>query len=202
LQLLFLEISHFLDQIPQSALSNLIRKPSSFPNYLSSVLQNTLQAIRSVRIQAFKHLKETFVTSLKQTIKSELNNSQQLNFDPNSSPTPNSFAKLALAEIWSQFSSLPPNSPLKLHQKDLWVTYLVISLKTISHLLNNEKGKFGKSKNQFNTNSAMQLAVDLEYLLQGVVKGDVLEDDSVYRERVKQLAEVKVRYECKIWNLN
>jgi len=51
LQLLHLQITSFLDQIPHSLLTKYLTKPINFPDYMNAVCQNALQGIRSSRIE-------------------------------------------------------------------------------------------------------------------------------------------------------
>lgn len=67
--------------------------------------------------------------------------------------------------------------------KDLLVVYFVIALQTLSFVM-------GREKVRVTTSGAFQMAVDLDFMLRKVFESEVIGEDEVYLEKLKQLKEI------------
>eukprot|EP00345_Euplotes_harpa_P008392 CAMPEP_0168340158 /NCGR_PEP_ID=MMETSP0213-20121227/13894_1 /TAXON_ID=151035 /ORGANISM="Euplotes harpa, Strain FSP1.4" /LENGTH=78 /DNA_ID=CAMNT_0008346335 /DNA_START=894 /DNA_END=1127 /DNA_ORIENTATION=+ len=67
--------------------------------------------------------------------------------------------------------------------KDLLVVYFVIALQTLSFVM-------GREKVRVTTSGAFQMAVDLDFMMRKVFESEVIGEDEVYLEKLKQLKEI------------
>ena len=67
--------------------------------------------------------------------------------------------------------------------KDLVILYFVICIMKLSYTLNKERIKM-------NTNGAIQLAIDLDFMLKSILQCEIIDNDPVYGDKLKQLKEL------------
>ena len=74
LQLFHCEISCFIDKIPWNTINCYLTKDKLYSTYLDNLFNNSFQAIRSLRIEWFKLLRESFIIALKESLRNEIKN--------------------------------------------------------------------------------------------------------------------------------
>ena len=201
LQIFHWDISGFIDKVPWNTINCYLTKDKLYSPYLDSLFNNAFQAIRSLRIEWFKLLREKFIITLKESLRQEIKNTYR---DINKSikdDQPLTQSKYATLTIECIFDQLNVGKLQKLRRtkegeenksedllfdtyiKDLLIVYFVISLKAISYIFNQEKMKI-------TTSGAYQLAFDLDYMLKAIYESEIISSDPVYQDKLKQLKEI------------
>ena len=200
LQLFHWEISCFIDKIPWNTINCYLTKDRLYSTYLDNLFNNSFQAIRSLRIEWFKLLRESFIIALKESLRNEIKNTvRDLNkiIKDDQPLIQSKYATLTMEWIFDQLNlekiqKLKKNKEEEMksddllfdtYVKDLLIVYFVISLKTISYIFNQEKMRI-------TTNGAYQLAFDLDYMLKTIYESEIIFGDPVYQDKLKQLKEI------------
>lgn len=105
LQLFHWDISSFIDKVPWNTINCYLTRDKLLSPYLDTLFNNAFQAIRSLRIECFKQLRERFIVTLKETLKQEIKNTYR---DINKSIkddqllVPSKYAELTIECIFGQ----------------------------------------------------------------------------------------------------